>query len=385
MTTVAATNPDGASPSYSIAGGSDAGKFRVDASTGVLSFIVSPDFEQPGDAGGDNVYDVIVQASDGSLSDTQAIAVTVTNVGGVTINGTDGNDRVNRSVTVAGEPPPTGEEDIIRGNDGNDGLVGLAGNDKLIGGAGNDTLFGSRGEDGLFGGAGADRLRGGVGKDSLDGGGGSDTALFWDTAGSIAVVLKGAAETFARVNGVVEDRLTAIENVDGGDFGDTLIGDGLANRLSGRAGGDTLKGAAGDDILIGGLGRDAMTGGAGADDFRFVSLAEMGGTPSTRDVVADFRAGTDDIDLFAIDANGSAAGHRFVFLAAEGDGFNNVRGELRWFQVDAAGTANDKTIVAGDINGDGAAEFQIELTGLKSLSAGISSCRVSKSEALPTR
>ena len=34
----------------------------------------------------DNVYDVTVQASDGTLSDTQAIAVTVTDVGSLTAN-----------------------------------------------------------------------------------------------------------------------------------------------------------------------------------------------------------------------------------------------------------------------------------------------------------
>ena len=32
-----------------------------------------------------------------------------------------------------------------------------------------------------------------------------------------------------------------------------------------------------------------------------------------------------------------------------------------------AGTANDKTIIYGDINGDARADFQIELTGLKTL------------------
>ena len=39
----------------------------------------APNFEAPTDAGGNNVYDVIVQVSDGTLTDTQAIAVTVTN------------------------------------------------------------------------------------------------------------------------------------------------------------------------------------------------------------------------------------------------------------------------------------------------------------------
>ena len=78
VTLVTSTDVDGPAPTYSIAGGADAAKFTIDASTGALSFIVAPDFEAPTDAGANNVYDVIVQASDGSLSATQAIAVTVT-------------------------------------------------------------------------------------------------------------------------------------------------------------------------------------------------------------------------------------------------------------------------------------------------------------------
>ncbi|MBL8158824.1 cadherin repeat domain-containing protein, partial [bacterium] len=62
-----------------IVGGADAAKFSINASTGALSFISAPDFEAPTDAGGDNVYDVIVQVADGQGgTDSQAIAVTVT-------------------------------------------------------------------------------------------------------------------------------------------------------------------------------------------------------------------------------------------------------------------------------------------------------------------
>ena len=80
VTTVTATDPDvGQTLSYSIIGGADASKFTIDSSTGALSFVTAPNFELPTDAGGNNVYDVIVQASDGHGGiDTQAIAVTVT-------------------------------------------------------------------------------------------------------------------------------------------------------------------------------------------------------------------------------------------------------------------------------------------------------------------
>jgi len=65
---------------YSIAGGADAGRFAIDPLTGVLSFLAPPDFETPTDADGDNVYIVFVQASDGSDTDTQGLAVFVLNV-----------------------------------------------------------------------------------------------------------------------------------------------------------------------------------------------------------------------------------------------------------------------------------------------------------------
>ena len=64
---------------FSITGGADAAAFEIDAATGALAFITAPNFEAPADAGVDNVYDVIVQVSDGLNSDTQALAVTVTN------------------------------------------------------------------------------------------------------------------------------------------------------------------------------------------------------------------------------------------------------------------------------------------------------------------
>ncbi|PLX34186.1 MAG: hypothetical protein C0605_14420, partial [Hyphomicrobiales bacterium] len=81
VTTVASTDVDGGTPTYSISGGADAAKFTIDSATGVLSFITAPDYEAPGDVGGDNVYDVQVQVSDGNGgSDVQDIAVTVTNV-----------------------------------------------------------------------------------------------------------------------------------------------------------------------------------------------------------------------------------------------------------------------------------------------------------------
>ena len=81
VTTVTATDPDaGTTLAYSISGGADAALFSINASTGALTFLAAPNFEAPADAGGNNVYDVQVSVSDGSIAVTQDIAVTVTNV-----------------------------------------------------------------------------------------------------------------------------------------------------------------------------------------------------------------------------------------------------------------------------------------------------------------
>ncbi|TKB63018.1 MAG: DUF4347 domain-containing protein, partial [Nitrospira sp.] len=79
VTAVAATDADaGQTLSYSIAGGADAAQFTINSSTGQLSFVSASNYEAPTDSGGNNVYDVTVQVSDGQGgTDTQAIAVTV--------------------------------------------------------------------------------------------------------------------------------------------------------------------------------------------------------------------------------------------------------------------------------------------------------------------
>ena len=78
--TATATDPDaGATLTYSISG-ADASLFNINATTGAVTFKSSPNYEAPGDAGGNNVYDVKVTASDGTLSSTKDVAITVTNV-----------------------------------------------------------------------------------------------------------------------------------------------------------------------------------------------------------------------------------------------------------------------------------------------------------------
>ena len=84
-TAVATPDVTGASMTYSIGGGADSAKFSINSSSGVVGFVSSPDFESPTDAGGDNVYDLVIQATEigNTRSATRSVAVTVTDVGDV--------------------------------------------------------------------------------------------------------------------------------------------------------------------------------------------------------------------------------------------------------------------------------------------------------------
>ena len=88
------------------------------------------------------------------------------------------------------------------------------------------------------------------------------------------------------------------------------------------------------------------------------------------DLITDFTPGEDKINLNVIDANTTSSGNQaFIFLAGVGSAFTGVAGELNFAFKDLEGIENDRTIIAGDINGDQLADFHIELTGLIDLTA----------------
>ena len=77
VATISAIDAQNNSLTFSIASGDDDALFTI-TSGGALAFAAAPDFEAPGDADTDNVYELAVQVSDGSLTDTQALMITVT-------------------------------------------------------------------------------------------------------------------------------------------------------------------------------------------------------------------------------------------------------------------------------------------------------------------
>ncbi|MDP4153236.1 MAG: S-layer homology domain-containing protein, partial [Bacillota bacterium] len=58
--------------------GADAGLFNIDSGTGVVTFKNTPHYSNPADSDKNNVYEIIVTASDGNLTTSQSVSVTVT-------------------------------------------------------------------------------------------------------------------------------------------------------------------------------------------------------------------------------------------------------------------------------------------------------------------
>lgn len=111
------------------------------------------------------------------------------------------------------------------------------------------------------------------------------------------------------------------------------------------------------DTLIGGLGADRLTGGVDSDTFLYRVIEEIAG-----DVITDFVSGVDTINLDAIDADENAVGGQ-DFSWRGSDGFTGLAGQLSYL----IGSKN--TLVAGDTDGDGIADFTLRLVGKLTLEA----------------
>ncbi len=240
----------------------------------------------------------------------------------------------------------------------------------VINGTGNalaNTLTGNSATNTLNGGTGTDRMVGGLGNDTYvtDGG---DT-IVEATGGGTDLIQSSVSYTL----GLNLEKLaltgTAAIGGKGNTLANTITGNAAKNTLTGLSGNDTMSGGSGNDLIIGGTGRDIIYGNSGNDVFDFNLLSESGKTSTTRDVIKDFAVKLDDINLATIDASTRAAGNQaFKFISTQT--FHKIAGEARFQKYDYSGTASDKTIISGDINGDGLADFSIELTGLKALAAG---------------
>ncbi|MGO4126409.1 hypothetical protein AB4Z01_18555 [Inquilinus sp. YAF38] len=304
-------------------------------------------------SGGDAQGDVLVSIEnvDGTQGDDQLTGNAVANVlrglggddvlqGGGAADRLDGGAGIDTVSYVTNSTSVT--VNLSAGNGDGDTLVSI---ENVVGSQGYDTLNGDAGANRLDGQGGDDVLRGGAGADQLIGGAGIDTASYFTSAG-VTVDLAAGTGSGGDAQG---DTLIGIENLSGSNGGnDTLSGDAGDNRLTGQGGNDVLRGGAGTDIL------DGDGGYYGTDRFVFSATSDSA-VGADADLITDFsHVEGDKIDLAAIDADTGVAGDQAFSFIGRGL-FTGVAGQLRYDEVGA------RTIISGDVDGDGVADFDIQL------------------------
>jgi hypothetical protein len=335
---IAITSVSGDTAFFTLEDAPALGSFAV----GVFNFQLvfnAPDFESPLDANGDNVYEYTITVSDGSLTTAKTFLFTVADIN-------EPPTIVNFANTVAsiGEDASTDARikvaDIVVTDDaiGANALF-LVGDD-----ADSFELDGTE----LF-------LKAGV---SLD----------FESKQSYSVAIEvddsdvGTSPDLTSATFTVQVTDVSPETLNGTTDGDTLIGSADIESIFGFAGSDILNGMGNDDTLTGGLGKDWQTGGAGTDIFDF-NLKTETVRGANHDVIMDFnRVELDQIDLIGIDAKKGAGNQAFKFIGAKA--FHDKAGELHY--IKKAGYL----MVEGDIDGNGKADFQIEVHGAAKLGAG---------------
>ncbi|MGQ2930487.1 MAG: calcium-binding protein, partial [Sphingopyxis sp.] len=163
------------------------------------------------------------------------------------------------------------------------------------------------------------------------------------------------------------DRIEAgygVDKVFGGE-GDDIITN--AGTDIGEA--DFLHGNEGNDVLNPGPGLDVMDGGEGADRYVFIP---SGMSTTQIDRIYFSTPDGDVIDLSLIDAIAGGADNAFSFIGT--NAFSGTAGELRydylgvWDEGPRAGTTYH---VSGDVDGDGMADFIIEISQLGTTPPGL--------------
>jgi Ca2+-binding RTX toxin-like protein len=171
----------------------------------------------------------------------------------------------------------------VRGEEGDDRLVGSERGDELHGGRGVDELRGGQGPDLMKPGADAGQVVGGKGHDTVEMSGDDrwtveDERITRFTPSEAVVDLSSVEEVRieggAGNNKIVAAAFTGRTTLTGGDGADRIVsgtGNDLLHggkgrdQLLGGAGNDELRGGPGDDELRGGDGNDQLLGGDGDD------------------------------------------------------------------------------------------------------------------------
>jgi Ca2+-binding RTX toxin-like protein len=267
--------------------------------------------------------------------------------------------------TATGRLTPGSELEVLRtSNPTGTAAINLFGNEFA------NTITGNDGDNTISGGGDADVMTGRLGNDTyvVDNAGdvvtelanqGVDKIITSITLSALAanvenLTMTGTASINANGNGLDNIMLgnSGQNTLDGGGGRDELRGGDENDFLFGGSENDTLFGDGGSDRLVGSLGADKLTGGAGADSFEFRSAQDSGFAGAVADEILDFSSAQGDkIDLAQIDANSLVAGDQAFTFIGNNNAFTGVAGQLRF----NAGQ------LEGDLNGDGAGDFRIQV------------------------
>jgi Ca2+-binding RTX toxin-like protein len=339
-----------------------------------------------------------VAASDGSAGDVFGSYLDLSAAGAVAVIGApEGGEKGAVYVFTAATSGPT---TIFPGTPGDDNYCGANGGDQAAG-AVNDSMTGLAGNDCFSPKGGLDTVFGGPGTDFLDYSAAS--AVFGAPPAGAVINLASGVSSDPWGN---PDYTLELENAQGTELGDWLVGTEGDNALTGLGGADTavgfggadtidlgegadqaygyagndsIKGGAGDDLfygmegadslagdgdndlLVGGIDNDTLTGGLGNDSL-FGETGDDSIDAGVGSDVADGGPGNDRIELggylsfpfwWSIDGNDSGFG---------GDGDDTIAGgggdllmgqggnDVLLGDVSAAPTFTLRTLIGGDGN-----------------------------------
>ena len=145
------------------------------------------------------------------------------------------------------------------------------------------------------------------------------------------------------------DRISGLSGNDvihAGAGKDEVSGDGGDDTIYGEDGNDRIVGGGGNDFIYGGAGADIIYGCPGTDRYIYTSINDS--LVTARDTIRDFDRG-EVIDLTAI------GGLTFIGAAP----FSGAAGELHYVVMGLS-----KVRVEADVDGDGAADFAIDVIGV---------------------
>jgi Ca2+-binding RTX toxin-like protein len=246
---------EGADPALYLTGSDGGDEVTASYAPGGVAFALGPDSEGAFDAG------EAVEGGCNAPSGGKVVCPLPAAPDSIVLAGLAGGD----ALSTPGFPATTSA--VLLGGEDGDALSGGATEDALVDGSGSDFVDAAGGDDAVPNNQGTDHLAAGPGDDLfisnsicegdlLDGGDGNDNANWANFNSAVALDLGqglaglvGSGRQPQCASGA-RSNLHALEDLEGSNHDDMLVGDAGANQLLGRFGEDSYFSAAGNDSIL---------------------------------------------------------------------------------------------------------------------------------------